>query len=169
MSGSYMQCPECGKRALSIATRCPGCGREFPPKPERHKGLRLDFGRYFPPVAVVAVLAAGAALITATLDRPARPPVLVEEETSSVAAAPRLEAASPAPAPTPPAGELRVARTWTKVRIGRSTRADLAAVLLPGDTVTVDSLSHGWYRVALEGEVLGYSHESTLGAAGPKR
>ncbi len=164
MSGSYMQCPECGKRALSIATRCPGCGREFPPKPERHKRLGLDFGRYLPPVVVVAALAAGAASITASLDRPSRPPVPMEEETSSVAAAPRVDAAPLPPTPTP-AAELRVARTWAKVRTGRSTRADLAAVLLPGDTVVVDSLSHGWYRVALEGEVLGYSHESTLAAA----
>jgi hypothetical protein len=42
-------------------------------------------------------------------------------------------------------------------------------VLLPGDTVVADSLRNGWYRVALEGEVLGYVHRSTLiSPAGPK-
>jgi hypothetical protein len=165
MSGSYIQCPECGKRALSIATRCPGCGRELPPKPERRKGLHVDFGRRFPLLAVVAMLAAVGGLMTLAPARGHR--TAVEEETSSVAAAPRLDTATVAstPAPAAPATELRVARTWTRVRAGRSTHADLAAVLLPGDTVTVDSLSRGWYRVELDGEVLGYSHQSTLATA----
>ncbi|HYC33011.1 MAG TPA: hypothetical protein VEB59_12035 [Gemmatimonadales bacterium] len=64
------------------------------------------------------------------------------------------------------APELRVARTWTHVRKSRSKSAVLEAVLLPGDTVVADSLGKGWYRVALEGEVLGYAHQSTLAAAG---
>ena len=39
------------------------------------------------------------------------------------------------------------------------------AMLTPGDTVQADSLERGWYRrVALEGEVLGYAHHSTLAA-----
>jgi hypothetical protein len=58
--------------------------------------------------------------------------------------------------------ELLVARTWTHVRKARRTKAELEAVLLPGDTVVADSLRNGWYRVALEGEVLGYVHRSTL-------
>ena len=35
---------------------------------------------------------------------------------------------------------------------------------MPGDTVLADSLQRGWYRVALEGEVLGYVHRTTLHA-----
>ncbi len=73
----------------------------------------------------------------------------------------------PMAATTPPAedaGELRVARTWTNVRKSRSVRAPLEAVLMPGDTVLADSLGRGWYRVALDGEVLGYAHRSTLAA-----
>jgi uncharacterized protein YgiM (DUF1202 family) len=114
---------------------------------------------------VVAMLAAVGGLMTLAPARGHR--TAVEEETSSVAAAPRLDTATVAstPAPAAPATELRVARTWTKVRAGRSTHADLAAVLLPGDTVTVDSLTRGWYRVELDGEVLGYSHQSTLATA----
>ncbi|MBA3318878.1 MAG: hypothetical protein H0T50_12425 [Gemmatimonadales bacterium] len=37
-------------------------------------------------------------------------------------------------------------------------------MLTPGDTVFADSLQRGWYGVALEGEVLGYVHHSTLKA-----
>jgi len=57
---------------------------------------------------------------------------------------------------------LLVARTWTHVRHSRSKGADVDAVLLPGDTVLADSLERGWYRVTLDGEVLGYAHRSTL-------
>lgn len=173
MSGSYKQCPECGKRALSVATRCPGCGREFPPSPERRGGGAPDLRRYLPLAAVAGALVAGAVLVTALLDHAGRAPL--EEETSSVAAAPRLDTARVAASPAvggpvaataaAPAQRL-VARTWTKVRNRRSTTGDVAAVLLPGDTVVVDSLSRGWWRVALEGEVLGYAHRSTLVAEG---
>ena len=83
----------------------------------------------------------------------------------------RLDTAMAAASPAASTGERRFARTWTKVRTRRSTAGDLAAVLLPGDTVLVDSLSRGWWRVALDGEVLGYVHRSTLvtepPAAGP--
>jgi hypothetical protein len=56
----------------------------------------------------------------------------------------------------------RVTRTWTKVRAARGASADVVAVLLPGDTVLVDSLTNGWWRVALDGRVLGYVHRRTL-------
>jgi len=56
----------------------------------------------------------------------------------------------------------RVARTWTKVHERRSVKADLSAVLLPGDTVLADSLKAGWWRVALEGKVIGYVYGGTL-------
>jgi hypothetical protein len=56
----------------------------------------------------------------------------------------------------------RVARTWTKVHERRSPKSDLSAVLLPGDTVLADSLRGGWWRVALEGKVIGYVYGPTL-------
>ena len=37
---------------------------------------------------------------------------------------------------------------------------------MPGDTVLADSLEQGWYRVALEGEVLGYAHRWALAELG---
>jgi hypothetical protein len=64
--------------------------------------------------------------------------------------------------PDMPAGELLVAKTWTNVRRSRSRGADLEAVLTPGDTVYADSLHRDWYRVALDGEVMGYAHRVTL-------
>ena len=162
MSGSYRQCPECGKRALSIATRCPGCGRDLPPRPEARRGPGPRFGRYLPWLAVV--LTAGAVLVTGVLGRVGRPGRGPVEEESSVASATRVDTttAAASPAASAPASGLLVDRTWTHVRNRRSVAGDVEAVLLPGDTVLADSLSRGWYRVALEGEVLGYAHRSTL-------
>lgn len=163
MSGSYKQCTECGKRALVVATRCPGCGGEFPPRAEPHGNRALEVGRSLP-VPVILGLATAAIMLLATLvgkveHRQARG----EEESSSVAATPRLGARGPAvPAHAAAPGEQRIARTWTRVRARRSTSGDVESVLLPGDTVVVDSLERGWYRVALDGEVLGYAHQSTL-------
>ncbi len=166
MGGSYKQCIECGKRALSIATRCPGCGRELPAPAVPMGGPALELGRFLSPRVVAGVLAAAAVLTAASLVRTSRP---LEEQSSVVAAdsiAPSSEVAYAMAAPAEIAGELLVARTWTNVRKSRSKGADLEAVLMPGDTVLADSLGQGWYRVALEGEVLGYAHRSTLRAPG---
>ena len=48
------------------------------------------------------------------------------------------------------------------MRKSRSPRADVVAKLLPSDTVLADSLERGWYRVAVEGKVLGYVYRLTL-------
>jgi hypothetical protein len=163
MRGSYRQCVECGKRALSIATRCPSCGRALTTPAVTAPGAGLKRGPLPSPRVLAGILAAAAVLTTATLGRTSRPP---EEQSSSVVAKDSLaaptEEAYAAAWPTESEAELRVAKTWTSVRKSRSKSADLEAVLLPGDTVLADSLLRGWYRVALEGEVLGYVHRSTL-------
>ena len=172
MSGSYRQCGECGKRALSIATRCPGCGRELDPQVPREARPAVEVGRYLPQgvavaVAVVAVVLAfefggdGFPSGSPTKARPA--PADSITEPSEVAYA--LGATTPldtAGVEATPAGGILVARTWTNVRRSRSRRGELEAVLTPGDSVFADSLQRDWYRVAYEGEVMGYAHRSTL-------
>lgn len=174
MGGSYRQCSECGKRALSIATRCPGCGRELPAPAAPEVGPALDLRPFLSPRVVGGIIATTVVLTAAELVRSGRPleqqsSVLVADSTPAfsevaytMAAAARLDTATAAPLPAASAGEVLVARTWTHVRKSRSKRADVEAVLLPSDTVLADSLERGWYRVALEGEVLGYVHRSTL-------
>ena len=73
-------------------------------------------------------------------------------------------AASPALPDSAPSAEAvpRQARTWTKVHDRRSAKADVVAVLLPGDSVLADSLVDGWWRVALEGRVIGYVYAPML-------
>jgi hypothetical protein len=171
MGGSYKQCVECGKRALSIATRCPGCGREFPvPTPETSPSSVLDPSLLLRPRVVVGILAVAGALTAASLGRTSLPPEgrssFEAGEQSSFVVDTNLAAGEVGYAnvvtPAESAGELLVARDWSSVRKGRSRRTDLQAVLMPGDTVQADSLERGWYRVALDGEVLGYVHRSRL-------
>jgi hypothetical protein len=180
MGGSYRRCIECGKRALSIATRCPGCGRELPAPAVPGGGPALALGRFLSPGVVAGALATAAILTTAALGRSSQPLELESsfvaagsttaspeaaaspEVVYAVAATARLDTASATALPAESPAELLVARTWTHVRKSRSKSADLEAVLTPGDTVLADSLERGWYRVALEGEVLGYVHRSTL-------
>jgi rRNA maturation protein Nop10 len=182
MGGSYRQCGECGKRALSIATRCPGCGRELesPATPETRPTLEL--GRYIPQgvAAAVAVAAVVLAIELGGESRSSEAPLAAVSAGSSatdsaaassevayvMGATARLDTASVEATPHA-GGRLLVARTWTNVRKSRSTRAGLEAVLTPGDTVFADSLQRDWYRVAFEGEVMGYAHRSTL--TSPKR
>lgn len=162
MGGSYRQCSECGKRALSIATRCPGCGRELPAPAAPEADPVLDLRLFRSPSVLGGILATLAVLTAAALARSPRP----LEQQSSLAVAQSASGwsavAYTATAAAASAGEVLVARTWTHVRKSRSKGADVEAVLLPGDTVLADSLDRGWYRVALEGEVLGYAHRSTL-------
>lgn len=176
MGGSYRQCPECGKRALSIATRCPGCGREFSAPAAPESGPALELGRLVSPKLVGAMLAAFAVLAAARLGGASRfPDGQSSSTTDSIAVSSEVAYATmessrldTAGADVARPGELLVARTWTNVRQARRKGADLEAILMPGDTVLADSLSHGWYRVALLGEVLGYAHQSTLTAPGTR-
>ena len=161
MSGNYIQCSECGKRALRIATRCPQCGHEFVSvTPDEPRPL-VD------PEHHPAILAAAATVLLALalgVGWWARRPhvehestaALIRPDTTSVV---RLgHGAGACGAEPAPAG---FARTWTKVHTGRSTGSEVTAIL-PVLTVVVDLFQRGWSRVALEGEVLGYVRQSTL-------
>jgi len=175
MGRSYKQCTECGKQALGIATRCPACGHELlsPAVPE---GLPARGpGRSLSPGLGAGVVAIAAVLLVATLGRARGTPgqrssaVAVDAMASTelgyaLPTTALLDTASVTTSRAKGAGKLLVTRTWTNVRQSRSGIADVEAVLLPGDTVLADSLARGWYRVSLEGEVLGYAHRSTLTA-----
>ena len=170
MGKTYRECPACGKRALSIATRCPGCGHELLSQPVRRQAPQKT-GRLLPLALGLLLLAAVGLIallvlrggsrspeVTASIELPAEATIAVD--TAHAAASPVMSIA-PDSAPSAEAVS-RIARTWTKVHARRSVQADLVAVLLPGDTVLADSLKGGWWRVALEGRVLGYVYAPTL-------
>jgi hypothetical protein len=180
MAQTYRECPACGKRALRIATRCPQCGHELLTQPIRSQVTRPVTG-WTRPLLTAAMVLAGIGIVMVVMGRGAAndvngnvngkvtttaaalPPAALD--TTYAAAATYAEGApEPVPpdsAPSPDAVP-RIARTWTKVHDKRSVDADLVAVLLPGDTVLVDSLRGRWWRVALEGRVIGYVYTGTL-------
>jgi hypothetical protein len=152
---------------LSIATRCPRCGQDLPTPPIRWEPSRNPVRRRRLPARARAIPAAlGRALLAwwgVAGDRAARVTAAITPEpafaldTARSAASPAMPDSAPSPEAVP-----RYARTWTKVHDRRSPKADVVAVLLPGDTVLADSLQGGWWRVALDRRVLGYVYGRTL-------
>ncbi len=193
---TYMECPQCGRKALSVATRCPHCAVAFPSRPLQRSapGYRLD--RLRPVLAVGGVLVLGAVLLAVMVPRlgskatpPARPaspdemsptlttpPGAVATDSTARGAASdglapvQLPAVSPASVtPAAPSLVRRFARTWANVRGGRGRASPVVRVLNPGDAVPVDSLSRGWYRVLLDSRAVGYVHRSNLDPVSPPR
>ena len=177
-----IECPQCGHRALSVATRCPRCGHEFPPELLHHRTPSSARGRRPPALllggALAAVLAAGLLLRSSGPSRPeATPAPAVRTAVTAARAGPPAEprADSLSSAPLAPArapataapGQLRYATTWVNVRAARGPRAAPLRVLDPGDSVTVDSLVGGWYRVVDRGRAVGYAHRRFLAARHP--
>ena len=183
---SYIECPECGHKALSAATRCPRCGHAFPARPLQ----RADAGRRrdWPSALLAATIVIGAIVVVATLRRPADrqpgarvsaiPAGLPGPARSSGSDTARVPPRGPALAPDDTgmaaplvgrAGGLvtRYARTWANVRDGRARETISVGVLSPGEQVLVDSLRSGWYRVLADGQTLGYVHRSNLEAVPP--
>jgi len=177
-----IECPQCGHRALSVATRCPRCGHEFPPDliqplpstAERHWArwaLMGAAGLAF--VIAVGRLGKGEPAPQKTAHGPVAPVVdTAPRDTLPRDSLPPTAAVTPRPAPPPavqptrpvPTGgqEQRYATVFVNVRRSPSPGATTVAVLNPGDAVQVDSLRRGWYRVSRDGRVLGYADRRFL-------
>jgi len=170
---TYMECPQCGRKALSVATRCPHCGVAFPSRPLQRSAPGDRLVRLRPVLAVGGVVVLGAGLLAVVMPRLApKAATPVPRETSPTLSGPGGEtpadsavdgvrSVSDAPEAAGPLTR-RAARTWVNVRGGRGRGAPIVLVLNPGDAVQVDSLSRGWYRVLIDGRAAGYVHRSNL-------
>ena len=173
MSTTYRECPECGKRALSVATRCTQCGAEFPARPLPRPGEGLDARRSGPRGRLIGLALLAAAAVAVGLVRGHR---------GATVAGPEQPAARgvTAPAPTtgaidsiaaaravgqPETGVPRVVINWANIRQSRARSSPAVGRLEPGDSVLVDSLQRGWYRVLMDGRPVGYVHRTSLGTA----
>jgi hypothetical protein len=168
-----IQCPQCGHRALSVATRCPRCGHEFSAE-LRHPLPSMPDRPWLRP-ALTAAGAAAVVLVLALLARgddggsgpvstePTATPAAPAGDTALSGALP-LPPAAPAPAPE---ALRRYAVEWINVRQRRAVAAPPVRVLRPGEAVLVDSLVRGWYRVVADGQGVGYAHRRFLAASPP--
>jgi hypothetical protein len=53
--------------------------------------------------------------------------------------------------------------TWANIRQSRARSSPTVGRLEPGDSVMVDSLRRGWYRVLMDGRPVGYVHRTSIG------
>jgi len=170
---AYIECPNCGHKALSVATRCPRCGHGFSTQLIRHPVSKPRLHRLWPVLivagALVAVMVvvdrrqAGPRAITGSPTRtaldtaPSIPAQPVHEAPPSIGDGSRP--VEPPLAVVPPPGgrwSQRYATTWVNVRESRRRGTPAIRVLNPGEAVLVDSLGGGWYRVVVDGRTLGY-------------
>lgn len=171
---SYIECPKCGQRALSVATRCPRCGHAFPTQFIRHPVSEPKLRRLWPVLIATGALVAVVAMVVAVRHRAGPkpvtvPPVAAPLETPASTGDDSLPIAPPpSGVPTPVGQQLQqYATTWVNVRGRRSISAPAVQVLSPGEAVLVDSLRAGWYRVLVDGRTLGYVHRSYLDGVPP--
>jgi hypothetical protein len=183
---TYIECPQCRQRALSVATRCPRCGHNFPTQLIRHPVPDSELHKLRPVLAVAGALVALIGMVVVIEHRAGSRGVTVPPEVVPLDTAPSIPAQpgretpastgdssrSVAPPPSgvrPPVAQQlpRYATTWVNVRGGRSRGAPAVRVLNPGEAVLVDSLRRGWYRVLVNGRALGYVHRAYLDAAPP--
>lgn len=181
---TYMECPQCGRKALSVATRCPHCGVAFPSRPLRRPASSRGLDRLRPLLALVGVVAVAFAMVAVIMPRLQSKPGSGAPPPGEVIAAPVMVAPNSVPVAVPPAVPptvstapaavapgvrgLRYARTWVNVRSARSRTAPSVLVLQPADSMQVDSLSGGWYRVLIDGRPIGYAHRSNLDSVPPQ-
>jgi len=96
---AYIECPSCGKTALSVASRCPHCGLLFsagvipPTEPSRRPHPWIVAGAL---VALMALVAVGRNMMEAPADPP-RPPVEALDPPERQAAPPADVVAPPSP------------------------------------------------------------------------
>jgi ribosomal protein L37E len=187
---TYVECPQCGRKALSVATRCPHCGVAFPSEPLRRYAQARPHERLRPALVAGAILLLGVTVLLALPrmgskrigeppaqagDGPSEgaPPVAASAEATEDAAATSDAAAAPgaagAPSAARPPSIRRYARTWVHIRGARTRAAPSVLVLDPAAPVQLDSLVRGWYRVLIDGRAAGYVHHSNLDRVPPPR
>ena len=181
---AHIECPNCGYRALDVATRCPRCGHGFPTHLIRHAVSEPRRRSVWPVLVVAGALVA----VMLVVDRrqagprgiPGSPSTTTLETASSIpaqavpetppAATDSARPVESSPSGVPPLGgqwSQRYARTWVNVRESRGPGTPAVGVLNPGEAVLVDSLRGGWYRVVVDGHTLGYVDRSYLDTVPP--
>jgi Bacterial SH3 domain len=135
---------------------------------------RLDVARSIPPappaptVSVPSVAPHPQPQKASAVKEPVTTTVsLPKPVTESLPAAPEVaQRAAPEPDEDVP-GQRRYASTWMNVRADPSNKAPVLRILRPGESVHVDILEQGWYRVVSDGEPAGYVDRRFLDADPP--
>ncbi len=162
-------CPQCGQKVAGAAQVCPGCSHRLSQHtPEIEESGGSWFVLVFLGVALVVV---GVLLAIRT-----QPDGGLQPSASSVPpAAPAASAAPPlrladsvAPPPVAepttalPSTQIKWTLEWANVREERSLTAPIIRIFTPGQRVEVDSLRARWWLVYLDGQRMGYVHQTLI-------
>ncbi len=156
---ALIQCPECGREISDQASACPECAYPIaerrrsgePPRVRTTEDSFLTRNRGFGDLALYGCL--GVIVIF----------ILVGVGLSSLSETPSPSERSDV---TRPSATRRLEQKWAhgtvNVREGRGTNFDALTTLRSGESVQVDSLVGGWFRVFRAGERIGYASASVL-------
>ncbi len=170
---ALIKCPQCNHSVLSVASRCPTCGRRFHrisdefSAAERPRRRWLLLGAAGAAVALTGVAVQGmvpkggaeSLVVTASLASLPPPPVPkpVPADTRDPAPEVEVEAAEPLTA-------ARWAATWANVRQGPGLQYAVQEILLPGERVEVAVPTRPWSEAYRAGRRIGYVARDLLDA-----
>lgn len=165
-------CPQCGQKVAGAAQVCPACSYRLSQHTPEIKGSGASwFALVFLGVALV-VLGVLLAIQTRS-DDGLQPSVSSAPSPASPAAPaapapplPLADSVGPPPAAEPttalPSSEIKWTSEWANVREGRALTAPILQILTPGQRVEVDSLRARWWLVYLDGQRIGYVHQTVI-------
>ncbi len=175
-------CPGCGKPYLSVATRCPHCGRILmkPASTRTYEARRLNLWPAGLSLGALIAIILLVGLWTGALERPvvretgeqngdelAERPLFIEhppEETEVLPVPPTPEPITPRdpPAQPLPGTEVRWLANWANIREAPDLEASVVVIMRPGQEVAVGRRVAGFREVIMDGAVLGYVATSLL-------
>ncbi len=152
-----IECPECGQKVASVASVCPRCSRFF----GRREAPKKNHISWPIPVLVMVPL-----VLVAIIGIPKR----INNESQPPPSSPPAQLIPPTVAPPPiatprttgPSTQTQWTSTWVNVREGRGTDTPIVQILVPGQPVEVGSLQGRWWDLYIDGERVGYVHNSVL-------
>lgn len=159
-------CPQCGQKVAGAAQVCPACSYRLSQHTPEIKGSGASwFALVFLGVALVVL---GVLLAIQTRRDDGLQPSVSSAPSPAFPAAPLplADSVGPPPAAEPttalPSSEIKWTSEWANVREGRALTAPILQILTPGQRVEVDSLRARWWLVYLDGQRIGYVHQTVI-------
>ena len=150
-------CPHCGQKVAGAAQVCPKCSYRLS---QHTPEITEPGGSWFVPVLLgIALVVLG---VLAFWSRPDSGP----QPSIPNPPLPPVDSVAPPPVAEPtialPSTETKWTSEWANVREERALTAPILRILTPGQRVEVDSLRARWWLVYLDGQRIGYVHNTVI-------
>ncbi len=153
-------CPQCGQKVAGAAQVCPGCSYRLSQHTPEIEGSGASW-------FVLVLLGVALVVLGVFLAIRTRPDSGLQPSASSAPSpAPLADSVAPPPVAEPttalPSTQTKWTSEWANVREGRALTAPILQILTPGQRVEVDSLRVRWWLVYLDGQRIGYVHQTVI-------